>query len=766
MHLKRLSVCVAVLSIAATTALVLGGVAIGNHSLTDRISVGQVNGNGNFNASYAGSTADGSKVWFATDEPLVSADTDTAVDVYQRSGGTTTLISVGQINGNGDYDADFMGASADGTHVFFQSNEPLVSGDTDSGCIDEGDPSQRPCRDIFDRFNGTTTQLTTGGNGSFDADFVGNSTDGGKVFFETSEKLLAADTDSNVDVYERSGGTTTLLSTGPGGGNGAYDSHFSAASSDGAHVFILTEEPLIATDTDSGCVDQTGDPARPCRDIYERFNGTTTLVSTGGNGTFDAAFGAASSDGTRVVFVTNESLLAADTDTVYDVYQRSGGTTTLLSTGPNGGNGAFDAGFAAASADATRVFIRTNEKLVASDTDSSLDLYERTGGSTTLASGGQINGNGAVDVFYRGLTPDGTHLYFTTAEPLVSADTDTQQDIYERAGGTTTLVSAGQINGNGAFPVAWRGVSDDGTRVFFTTRERLVTGDSDPVPGTCVSSTCSVDIYERFGGQTYVISLGPTLDNGNKNATWEGSSPDGTRVYYETAKAQISSDTDTAQDVYQSSVAAVPFTGYPRPKGASPMRVALVPAFAACSAPNSTHGAPLAFNSCAPPVQTSQNLTIGSPDVNGSQSNASAFVRFAVIAGNSSTPQNEADVKLVTSVSDVRNMGTLTDYTGELQAALTLRVTDKLNGPSATENGTLQEFTYKFAAPCVSTAATNIGSTCSLNTTANAVTPGVALENSRAVWQIDQVKMFDGGSDGVASTDPNSLFMVEGLFAP
>jgi hypothetical protein len=766
MSFKRRSASVAVLSVAATTALVLGGVALGNHSLTDRVSVGQINGNGNFNANYAGSTADGSIVWFTTGEPLVSTDTDAAVDLYQRSGGTTTLVSVGQVNGNGDYDADFMGASADGTHIFFQTNEPLVSGDTDSGCVDQGDPTQRPCRDIYERFNGTTTLVTTGGNGSFDADFVGASTDGSKVFFETSEKLLAADTDSNVDVYQRSGGTTTLLSTGPNGGNGAYDSHLAAISSDGAHAFILTEEPLIASDTDSGCIDQTGDPPRPCRDVYERFSGTTTLVTTGGNGTFDAAFAAISTDGSRVIFVTAESLLPADTDTVYDVYSRSGGTTTLVSTGPNGGNGAFDAGFAGASADATRIFFRSNEKLVASDTDSSLDIYERTGGTTSIASAGQINGNGAVDVFFRGLTPDGTHLYFTTAEPLASADTDTAQDIYERSDGTTTLVSAGQINGNGNYPVAWRGVSDDGSRVFFTTRERLVSADSDPVGTTCVSSTCSVDIHERYAGTTYLISLGPTGDNGNKNATWESSSPDGLRVYYETAKAQITTDTDTAQDVYQSSVAAAPLTGYPRPKGASPTRVALVPAFAACTAPNSTHGAPLSFASCNPPVQSSQLLTIGSPDVNGTQSNAAGFVRLIVVAGNSSTQQNEADVKLISSMSDVRNTGTLTDYTGELQEALTIRLTDKLNGAGATDTGTLQDFTYKFAIPCTGTPATTIGSTCSINTTANAVTPGAALEAGRSIWQLDQVKMFDGGTDGVASTDPNTLFAVQGLFAP
>ena len=57
--------------------------------------------------------------------------------------------------------------------------------------------------------------------------------------------------------------------------------------------------------------------------------------------------------------MTSEALVDADTDTRFDVYERSGGQTTLVSTGPAGGNGAFDAIFAGASADGTRAFFVT-----------------------------------------------------------------------------------------------------------------------------------------------------------------------------------------------------------------------------------------------------------------------------------------------------------------------------------------------------------------------------------------------------------------------
>jgi hypothetical protein len=44
---------------------------------------------------------------------------------------------------------------------------------------------------------------------------------------------------------------------------------------------------------------------------------------------------------------------------------------------------------------------------------------------------------------------------------------------------------------------------------------------------------------------------------------------------------------------------------------------------------------------------------------------------------------------------------------------------------------------------------------------------GSILEGKRAIWQLDQVKVYDGGPDGLASTTgDNTLFMDEGIFVP
>src|SRR6266540_6031270 len=95
---------------------------------------------------------------------------------------------------------------------------------------------------------------------------------------------------------------------------------------------------------------------------------------------------------------------------------------------------------------------------------------------------------------------------------------------------------------------------------------------------------------------------------------------------------------------------------HPRPKGATPLRVSLVPAYKQCpnSAPpaNRQHGAPLAVLSCNPPVQASNFLTVGTADAwSGTLSKGVAFVRLDV---KTTSPE---DVKINSSGSDIRCKG-------------------------------------------------------------------------------------------------------------
>ena len=507
--------------------------ASADHALLEQVSIGPTGGNGSFEATFAGASADGSRVWFSTPESLVSADTDTFVDVYERSGEQTTLVSTGSTGSTIATAATFAGVSADGSRVFFSTQERLVSADTDMFA------------DVYERSGGQTTLLSTGpagGNGIFPASFVGVSVDG-RVFFVTMENLVSGDANTATDVYEHSGGQTTLVSTGSN-----FPAFFVGASDFGGRVFYRTQGRRVIADTDLEF------------DIYERSGGQTTLVSTGpfgGNGAFPAFSAGVSEDGGRVFFRTVEQLVSTDTDATEDVYERSGGQTTLVSTGVTGGNGAFDASFERASEDGARVLFRTVESLVSADTDAVVDVYERSDGQTTLVSTGPAGGNGAVSAFFKGASADGARVFFDTAERLVSGDTDTFLDLYERSGGQTTLVSTGPTGGNGTADALFRGASADGSRVFFVTAERLVSEDTDGAS----------DVYERSGGQTTLMSIGPAGGNGAIEALYTGASTDGTRVYIQTTESLVSADTDAAADIYVKRIVAPVSTARPTISG-------------------------------------------------------------------------------------------------------------------------------------------------------------------------------------------------------
>ncbi len=204
--------------------------------------------------------------------------------------------------------------------------------------------------------------------------------------------------------------------------------------------------------------------------------------------------------------------------------------------------------------------------------------------------------------------------------------------------------------------------------------------------------------------------------------------------------------------------------GYVRPKAATPFYASLVPAYNNCGAPNRVHAAPLNYSSCNPPVRSSGQLTTGSPDANGAAANFIGSAKFVVVNGNAGTVADEADVNITVNVTDVRRASDLTDYSGQLQLRPTLQITDRNNGPA--EVGVGQSVDFPVTVPCATTASTTIGSTCAVSTTADAVQPGSVRETRRSNWELAQVKVFDGGPDGVASTGPNTLFATQGVFIP
>jgi len=220
-----------------------------------------------------------------------------------------------------------------------------------------------------------------------------------------------------------------------------------------------------------------------------------------------------------------------------------------------------------------------------------------------------------------------------------------------------------------------------------------------------------------------------------------------------------------------------------RPAGASPFRVSMVPAFDACATPNRAHGTPLAFPSCNPPVHSSDFITVGEPTVwPGTAANSEGWVKLKVKVGVPGPPE-DSDVLITASGSDVRCKGATTacgsansaggpDYTGQLEGDATIRITDHFNndpGPPPgpfTVAATVIDIPFPVVTGCAATASTARGGLCTANTSANATVPGAVKDGKRSVVEIGQIQIFDGGPDGLAATDPNTLFSVQGIFIP
>jgi TolB protein len=208
---------------------------------------------------------------------------------------------------------------------------------------------------------------------------------------------------------------------------------------------------------------------------------------------------------------------------------------------------------------------------------------------------------------------------------------------------------------------------------------------------------------------------------------------------------------------------------YPRPGGGSPLRVALVPAYAQCTtaAQNSNHVAPLALDSCSPPAQSSQLLTTSTTG------SGSGFARLVTIPGLISTPADEADFRIEASVTDVRNASDGSDYTGDLLLSIGARITNKRSGFGGVP-ATVEDASFGAPLSCLATAGA-AGSDCSVSTTADTLLPSSVLERKRTIVDVRSITVTDAGADGNADaagcplacgTGDEQTFLDQGLFTP
>jgi hypothetical protein len=441
-------------------------------------------------------TVVGHKVFFSTEQALVSTDTDTNLDVYAwedgvvalmtpsspydvffdataRDGemviGTTTDVPLGKLRiyrytattaqpvneTTGQSDATYAAVSADGDHVAFETGEDYPGGDSDGHAIDV----------IVAQFPAgpgapAMAEVSSGTNQG--VHYAGASASLDTIFFETDEAVVPEDHNAATDVYSEEppwgGPGHKLVTDGTGGPD-----RFEAVAANGLGVIFSTSDADAASDTD-------GLP-----DLYYSEGVGFGLMS--GGTTAGAVFTGASADVKTVVYTTSASAAAADTDSALDVYSH-----TLDVPGDvlvSGGTADQDASPNFVAPDASSVVFSTQESLSAADTDTANDIYRSaTGGVVTL-----LSGQGTTNVFSAGAAANGT-IYFGEG-----------QDVFANEAGVITSISVGTPVGDKSY----EGASADGSLVAFSSTARLTTTDSDDLQ----------DIY-AFG--SFTPPAGPPVD--------------------------------------------------------------------------------------------------------------------------------------------------------------------------------------------------------------------------------------------------------------
>jgi hypothetical protein len=406
---------------------------------TERVSLGAPGTQGNLDSYSPSLSANGRFVAFYSEASnLVPHDTNGEGDVFVRDRlyGTTTLVSLSASGLQANGDCEYPTISADGRCVAFWSLATnLVPGDTNG------------VADIFvrDLLLGTTVRASVdsaGVQGDRESINQAISGDGRFVAFESNAtNLVPGDTNAQMDVFLRDlvSGVTTRASVDAAGAQASRASRSATLSDDGRFVCFESSARLVPADT-------TNATDVYVRDVVLGATVLASVDSNGivgnqGSGNYPAISG----DGGTVAFSSlATNLVPDDTNGEYDVFVHDlgSGVTERVSVDSNGvqGNGTSWRSFL--SADGRYVAFKGYATNLAStpDRNGMQDVFwhDRVSGITLRVSdasdGAQCNAPSSEPM----ISADGRTLaFYSGATNLVPGDTNGSWDVFVRALGKT-----------------------------------------------------------------------------------------------------------------------------------------------------------------------------------------------------------------------------------------------------------------------------------------------------------------------------------------
>jgi DNA-binding beta-propeller fold protein YncE len=317
------------------------------------------------------------------------------LQVYRRAGGETVEVSApnpGVVDPAGPRPATFVGAAANGSSVFFTSAGALTA-DADTG--DNGTETDlAPNLYRYDVASGELTDLTIDESGYERGAAVGNvvvAPSGEAAFFVAEGKLDAGATPGSPNLYRwsRAGGVQFIATVLPG--DPVVTGTPAVEFAEGREVDTNAAGTAFVFDSSAGLAGRSAAAGIP--EIYHWSTTEGLACVSCGAGLMRAGAGMPgptlrladaggsgnplSEDGRKVFFSTRDSLIPQDTNGKEDVYEWEGGTDFLITSGGAGSNSYF----VDASPSGKDVFFATRERLVKSDVDDNIDVYDaREGG--------------------------------------------------------------------------------------------------------------------------------------------------------------------------------------------------------------------------------------------------------------------------------------------------------------------------------------------------------------------------------------------------